>query len=77
LLRPRELEELGVIGQCLIKRFDSIDNVTQRRAFPAKALGAFRICPDRRIFELTFDFLEAFAFDVVVKGTPLAQRRAH
>lgn len=40
------------------------------RAFPAEALCFVGSVPNLRIFQLLQDFVEAFLFDVEVKGTP-------
>jgi hypothetical protein len=50
--------------------------VAQRDAFLAEGLGAFRVGPDLRVFQLADYFFETIAFAVVLKETPSRRRRA-
>ena len=42
----------------------------QPRAFTPELLGAFRVVPDFRVFELAADFRQAFLAGIEVKDTP-------
>jgi hypothetical protein len=45
-------------------------------AFAPQFLGTLGVAPDRRLFQLAGDFLEALVLAIVFKGTPSGMRRA-
>jgi hypothetical protein len=69
-LGARELEQLAAVRQGRAERTQCVDDLLQRGAFPAEALGALGVRPDGGILELALDLLEPFALELVVKDTP-------
>jgi hypothetical protein len=72
----RELQQLRGITDALGGAIYFRNVAAQTSAFAAEFLGAGRIGPDRRLFQLACDFLETLLLAVVFKETPVTSRYA-
>jgi hypothetical protein len=64
------IEQVTGIGQATGQIVDGLNNLRQRGALTAQALGVFGLVPDARIFELAVYFDQTIMFVIVVKDTP-------
>jgi hypothetical protein len=53
-----------------------LHHLFQARPLATQLLGALRIIPDGRVFQLTTDLDQAFLLGIEVKDTPYGRRRA-
>jgi len=72
----RELQQLRGIADALGGAVYFRNVAAQAGAFAAEFLGAGRIGPDGRFFQLACDFLETLLLAVVFKETPVTSRYA-
>jgi len=63
-------EEFGGIAEALAGFVQGLDNLLKGGALAAQGLGALRVVPDVRVFQLAGDFFEPVALYSVVKDTP-------
>jgi hypothetical protein len=72
VLHLGQLEQFERAGEALVERLQAMDDLLERGALAAEALGLLGLVPDRRAFQLAAYFFETFDLLVVVKGTPSA-----
>jgi hypothetical protein len=63
-------QQVARIGQATGQVVDGFDDLRQRGALTAQALGVFGLVPDVRVFELAVYFDETIMLVIVVKDTP-------
>jgi hypothetical protein len=68
-----QLQQFAGITDALGGALDGADVGAQARAFAAELLGALRLGPDLRIFQLARYFLEPLVFAIVLKETPVTR----
>jgi len=66
----RQFQQLAGIVEAMDDLIEPFHELGKARAFAAQVLGALRIVPDVRAFQLAGYFFEAFALGRVVKDTP-------
>jgi hypothetical protein len=70
ILFDSHVEQVTGIGQTAGQIVDGFDDLRQRGALTAQALGVFGLVPDARVFELAVYFDQTIMLVIVVKDTP-------
>ncbi len=70
IVRLGHVQQFGRLDQAIGIGADLGDGLFQQRTFLAQRLGAVRVVPDGRVFQLAGYFFEAFDLGIEVKDTP-------